>query len=304
MDYKVISPDQDTHNSVTSAGCCASEDAVSCDDMEHCCPKGYTCNTETKQCLRKGTSFLYIHENASQSIPLTVDCPDHVSKCPDGNTCCKYKGHTGYGCCLGVRSVCCDDNEHCCPEGTKCNLDKKNCTKMALSVSFSEPPPLKSVVCQDGKTTCANGDTCCPLAVNNTFACCPRPEALCCSDKLHCCPHGYRCAPDTCAHSDFLSPAIAKIRLVHQTPPKLKTVCSDGTTVCGVNDTCCMHPDKSWGCCPTSNAVCCSDGHHCCPEKYTCDLTGYTCIPNTMESSHQLPMFGGGKCSNGSKDTI
>lgn len=292
----------------SNTSCCLSEDATPCDDMKHCCPKGYTCNTKTKQCLKEDTSFLYIHRNSSQSdelVPHTVTCPDHVSVCPTGHTCCKYKGHTGYGCCSMSRAVCCEDNEHCCPENSTCDLKKQKCVKMALSVSFMEPPPLKSVICPDGVTACPNGDTCCSLEVKNTYGCCSRPEAVCCSDKRHCCPHGYHCAPDTCAH--FIYPTIAKIPLVYQTSPKPKTVCQDGTTVCGMNDTCCKHPDKSWGCCPTTNAVCCTDGHHCCPEKYTCDLNGFTCIPNTVKLNQQLPMFSG-KCteggSTGYKDTI
>jgi hypothetical protein len=77
----------------------------------------------------------------------------------------------------------------------------------------------------------------------------------------------------------------------------LKKACHDGNTICGVNDTCCEHPDKSWGCCPTPDAVCCSDGHHCCPEKYICDITDFTCKPKALAMTKIEHWNFTGKCS-------
>lgn len=292
-------------------GCCTTENAVCCNNMKHCCPEGYTCDTENELCMKKFTSsFLSIHQNSSLSeygspalvdglTPRVVHCPDKVSVCPDNNKCCVLKDHHGYGCCAGLNSICCDDQLHCCPEGTVCDLKNKNCTKKPSSLSALKTytPSPRSILCPDGSTTCPDGNTCCELIVKGTYGCCPKPGASCCADKLNCCPHGYSCDPhsDKCAHSDLSIPMFAKVPLL---PRALllddqKTVCPDDT-LCGVNDTCCEHLDGSWGCCPTPNAVCCSDGHHCCPEKFTCEKD-YTCKENSKTraamkiQNHQSP---------------
>ena len=44
-----------------------------------------------------------------------VECDDG-SSCPTGTTCCKLSSG-GYGCCPYPEAVCCDDGEHCCPNG-------------------------------------------------------------------------------------------------------------------------------------------------------------------------------------------
>ena len=44
--------------------------------------------------------------------------------------------------------------------------------------------------------------------------------------------------------------------------------CTDGHSC--VEGTCCVLSDgKSYGCCPFSSAVCCSDHQHCCPAGNT-----------------------------------
>ena len=47
-----------------------------------------------------------------------MKCPDGVSTCPDGNTCCKTDA--GYGCCPLPNAVCCSEHAHCCPHGYEC----------------------------------------------------------------------------------------------------------------------------------------------------------------------------------------
>ena len=51
--------------------------------------------------------------------PRSVECPDGVSECPDGNTCCKLSSGQ-YGCCPLPDAVCCSDHVHCCPNGYTC----------------------------------------------------------------------------------------------------------------------------------------------------------------------------------------
>ena len=49
----------------------------------------------------------------------SVECPDGVTECPSGNTCCKLSSG-GYGCCPLPNAVCCSDHVHCCPNGYSC----------------------------------------------------------------------------------------------------------------------------------------------------------------------------------------
>ena len=46
----------------------------------------------------------------------SVQCDDG-SECPDGTTCCKLS-YGQWGCCPYPNAVCCDDGEHCCPQGS------------------------------------------------------------------------------------------------------------------------------------------------------------------------------------------
>ena len=46
--------------------------------------------------------------------------------------------------------------------------------------------------------------------------------------------------------------------------------CSDGSSSCPSRSTSCLMSSNGYGCCPLTNAVCCSDGIHCCPGGYKC----------------------------------
>ena len=52
-----------------------------------------------------------------------------------------------------------------------------------------------------------------------------------------------------------------------------KVVACNATAYCPDGNTCCRLPSGQWGCCPSPNAVCCSDRLHCCPHGYTCTST-------------------------------
>ncbi len=229
--------------------------------------------------------YFYFQQEAIYTLSLhgsqppldTVHCPDDKSLCPDEHTCCRLKDHEGYGCCAGLNAVCCADQLHCCPENTVCNETAENCTKIIHTLPILSFDDLlsrysgRSIICPDGKTTCEDQNTCCPL-ITGGYGCCKTPEAYCCDDKLHCCPHGYSCNPnsDKCSHDNINFAEVLALPLITKT-------CPDDSKVCGINDTCCQHLDKSWACCPIENAVCCSDGYHCCPQNYTCDLKDSTC---------------------------
>lgn len=197
------------------------------------------------------------------------------------------------GCCPFKNGVCCDDLKHCCPNGYICD-GKNRCTGQDSSSPYihQNAPSPKSIVCKDGKTSCPDKNTCCPSLVPGTYGCCPKPEAVCCEDN-RCCPHGYSCgssSSDRCSHENFGLLIFSKPVSLH-----VGDSCGNGSLVCGMNDTCCQHPDNTWGCCPAPNAVCCEDGHHCCPENYTCDKAGSACKKNSRTEAIKIidrPMSG------------
>ena len=74
-------------------------------------PTGFTCDVSAGTCVRGNT----VAEVGSSDV---VDCGDGTS-CPEGSTCCAMS--TGqFGCCSYQDAVCCDDGEHCCPNGLFC----------------------------------------------------------------------------------------------------------------------------------------------------------------------------------------
>ncbi|XP_055345961.1 progranulin-like [Paramacrobiotus metropolitanus] len=63
----------------------------------------------------------------ASSVPkLAVgdDCP--AGTCSDSETCCQTD--QGWGCCPYQNAVCCSDKQHCCPNGTTCDLVHQQCT--------------------------------------------------------------------------------------------------------------------------------------------------------------------------------
>ncbi|XP_036943926.1 granulin a [Acanthopagrus latus] len=217
-----------------------------------------------------------------------VACDDHTS-CPHSSTCCFMKASQKWGCCPLPKAVCCEDGNHCCPADYKCS-ESKTCVKGEVEIPWYPKLPASSslqadptsVQC-DGSTQCPDHTTCCQLATGE-WGCCPMENAVCCPDKEHCCPHGYTCniAANSCQKLVTLQldsvPMTPVYLLEHQ--PQLRDVKCDDTTSCPDGETCCRLSATTWGCCPSPNAVCCSDMIHCCPTGYTCTQTG-DCTKNT-----------------------
>ena len=259
-------------------GCCPKPNAVCCSDHVHCCPSGYTCDVSAGTCT-KGDSIvsLFVKQPAIETAAKSVMCPDGSSMCPDGNTCCKLASGK-YGCCPKPNAVCCSDHVHCCPSGYTCDVSAGTCTKGDSIVSlFVKQPALetapKNVVCPDGQSQCADGNTCCILA-SGKYGCCPQPNADCCSDHVHCCPNGFTCDPSagTCTKGGSIVSLSVKQPALESAPKNV--ICPDGQSQCPDGNTCCKLASNAWGCCPISNAACCSDGVHCCPNGYTCSDSG------------------------------
>lgn len=301
-------------------GCCPLKKANCCSDMVHCCPEEYTC--ESGKCVLGSLQhplLQLVNRPVRAPLPTTpegVVCPDHNMLCPNGDTCCKME-EGGYGCCPQSHGVCCGDMKHCCANGYTCATDKceKNKSSLPLLLLEIETAPDK-IVCPDGESECADGDTCC-MTSSGSYGCCPEAKAVCCSDMLHCCPEGYGCVSgDKCEKTGspdhpLLNLIARPSRLVSESPAVLcpdgksdcpvahscclthhgtytccpentprccrNVLCPDGKSECPEGNTCCLTANGVYGCCPKVNAVCCDDMIHCCPEGFKCDAGDGKC---------------------------
>ncbi|PVD30140.1 hypothetical protein C0Q70_09402 [Pomacea canaliculata] len=287
-------------NATSDFGCCPLSQAVCCKDNAHCCPRGSVCDLVNKRCIAQDNWIQPMVERQVKNpvttvkVPTTVTssnilsskytskivCPDGETQCPDNNTCCPTTSGES-GCCPLPQAVCCSDKIHCCPAGTVCNLTSSTCDANQHSKQQIGNQPVEkvlvigSVICPGGQYECPDGNTCCPIG--DQYGCCPLPNAVCCSDGEHCCPQGYKCdvSAGQCIKGEQSvawhkkKPALVKESLEPQCPDK-KTGCPGGQT-------CCQSKSGDWGCCPLSNAVCCSDGVHCCPQYFICNSTTGKC---------------------------
>ncbi|XP_043911182.1 progranulin isoform X2 [Protopterus annectens] len=261
-----------------SWGCCPIPDAVCCEDHEHCCPQGTKCNLPAQTCDdSKGSTSLLTKTATLRKNAKDVPCDD-TSSCPDGSTCCKMASGA-WGCCPIPDAVCCEDHEHCCPQGTKCNLPAQTCDDSKGSTSLlTKTAALRKntqdVVC-DETTSCPDGSTCCKM-LSGKWGCCPLPRAVCCKDQEHCCPEGTKCnlSAETCDSAQGSTPLYRKIAAI----TKNRDVACDESTSCSDGSSCCKMLSGAWGCCPFPNAVCCEDKLHCCPKGYSCSMTAGMCV--------------------------
>nr|UVE15942.1 progranulin precursor L [Lethenteron reissneri] len=297
-DDQVSCPDGNTCCKTSSGewGCCPLVKAVCCDDHEHCCPHGTTCNLPAQTCDKGALSLPWSTKTPALKVagrePNDVKCDDQYG-CPDQTTCCKTAGGD-WACCPLVKAVCCDDHEHCCPEGTTCNLPAQTCDKGALSLPWSTKTPAlrvaggepKDVKCDD-QVSCPDQTTCCKTA-SGDWGCCPLVKAVCCDDHEHCCPEGTTCnVPAGSCDQGQLSlpwssrtPARTRLTALLSASAAARggSVRCDSAYACPDGTTCCQLPQGQWGCCPLPLAICCSDFVHCCPSGYTCDLAQASCI--------------------------
>ncbi|XP_051243041.1 granulin a isoform X8 [Dicentrarchus labrax] len=243
-------------------------------------------------------------EDDYEDMQGRVHCDAHTS-CPQSSTCCFMTSTHKWGCCPLPEAVCCADGNHCCPTNYKCDERKTSCikgevvipwyTKLPATISIQADP--SSVQC-DGQTQCPEHTTCCRL-VTGQWGCCPMENAVCCADKEHCCPQGYTCnvASNSCQKLIMLQLQTVPLTPVylpeHQpqfNPLKLRDIQCDDKTSCEDGETCCKMSATTWGCCPMSNAVCCSDMLHCCPTGYTC-TEGGDCTKDTRLRWDNWHMF-------------
>ncbi|XP_052681912.1 neurogenic locus notch homolog protein 2-like isoform X3 [Crassostrea angulata] len=288
-------------------GCCPIPKAVCCSDMKHCCPENTKCDVSSGKCTRGDGLIVDWFEkmplavrSRGQGEASSVMCPDGASECEDGQTCCLLASGK-YGCCPIQDAVCCSDHVHCCPQGTKCDIQEKKCIgKPAANLGVISMDmiqiqgkgqekshlelllklPTENVECPDGQSECKTGQTCCKTAAGN-YGCCPLPKAVCCSDMKHCCPEGTTCdvSSGKCKRGntyvmDWMDKQPAVVRAG-------SVMCPDGQHECKDGQTCCKLASGQWGCCPIPKAVCCNDGKHCCPENTKCEVSQGKCTRGT-----------------------
>ncbi|KAM9831231.1 granulin b [Neosynchiropus ocellatus] len=293
--------DRDTccKNSEESYACCPLSHAECCSDHLHCCYEGTVCDLEHARCVNKSVSLPWVKRFPAKQVQLdrelseavkAVICPDLQSECPDDATCCQLPDHS-WGCCPLIKAVCCKDRLHCCPERTVCDLAHSRCTSVTgESVPLLKKFPAKtrrknpastvgSVMCPGGLSSCPEGYTCCQLP-SGDYGCCPYPKATCCSDHLHCCPDNMQC--DLQKLQCFSGDArISMLKKIPAMPSNSK--CPDKKSSCPDQNTCCRMQNRTYGCCPMPDAVCCSDHIHCCPTGTECDLAHGACVsPDPM----------------------
>lgn len=228
-----------------------------------------------------------------------VLCPDKEHFCPDGTSCCS-SGYGGFSCCPYKSATCCLDGLHCCPKGFTCDSESGQCLKKANIIpvkkkvkslsSFLVASTYKKYLVgiskrigkgvvnssSGGTFFCEDGETCCEIT-ESVYGCCPLPHAVCCKDGKHCCPSGTTCDLKQSKCKDgsgkLLNILQKRLTRIHE-----RTSCRYNQTVikcpdkkhCPSTTSCCMVESGEYGCCPTSDAVCCLDKEHCCPNGYQC----------------------------------
>ena len=66
----------------------------------------------------------------------------HGSTCQENESCCSVNSVL-FACCSFSDGICCEDQIHCCPYGTKCDLENQNCSSPSF-IQYSIP--MKTLV--------------------------------------------------------------------------------------------------------------------------------------------------------------
>ncbi|XP_071546738.1 progranulin-like isoform X3 [Panulirus ornatus] len=227
-------------------GCCPFPSAVCCTDHVHCCPQDMQCDVRHQACLKKGFPVKFFWK-----VPVQ---PELIEQIESGTT---------------------SEDQHVEEE-----------TQKYLEEEFTENK------CPDDHR-CPGDFTCCKM-YSGQYGCCPFHDAKCCLDGFHCCPGGSQCNPKTGACSyvklNFsLNAYPLKTKMIPEVPRTLTDLrtsdegladpgskCPDGHP-CPEKFTCCQMLHSGYGCCPYSEATCCTDLIHCCPKGTTCNTTLGTC---------------------------
>ncbi len=87
------------HILVTALNCIFQ--AVCCSDREHCCPKGYTCDTAQGSCSKSLVAVPWSKKLPARplsTVNTPVQCADNKTQCLAKNTCC-LDATSHFACC-------------------------------------------------------------------------------------------------------------------------------------------------------------------------------------------------------------
>uniref|UniRef100_A0A8C6EFW3 Progranulin n=1 Tax=Moschus moschiferus TaxID=68415 RepID=A0A8C6EFW3_MOSMO len=124
--------------------CCQLPHAVCCEDRQHCCPAGYTCNVKARSCEKEVDSAHPALRLASGPLVGVgnVECgAGHF--CRDNQTCCP-DSRGGWACCPYRQGTCCGDRRHCCPSGFRCGARGTKCLRreaLRWDTPWRDPTP-------------------------------------------------------------------------------------------------------------------------------------------------------------------
>ncbi|CAH8602860.1 unnamed protein product [Heterobilharzia americana] len=260
------------------------------------------------------SKFVPKFDNNLTNLPVNI-CRDNKSACVGGTCCPGLAGSSDQLslCCPHENAVCCGDGKHCCPKGTVCDMINGGCipqedsSKPQSLLLFKKIAAVKTdskdgvdehsdvftQLCSGGKFKCPETSTCCKLS-NGEYACCPVRNATCCTDGLHCCPSGTTCdykkfsciqLDNTTNNNNKNGKTAGELLRKHELQSIVEIlghhVCPDHQSMCPDDNTCCQLLDKSWGCCPLKDGICCADRYHCCPNGSVCNLETKQCISPT-----------------------
>ncbi|XP_049925731.1 granulin a isoform X10 [Epinephelus moara] len=230
--------------------CCPLPEAVCCEDHEHCCPTGTTCDLAEQTC-----------NGASGSTPMKQKIPAFATAAP-----------TTVAPMTQDQATSSKQDEKKEPETEEVTKAENNDDD-----DDEENKEVGSIQC-DPHTSCPQSATCCFMTSSQKWGCCPLPRAVCCTDGNHCCPNQYKCdeSQTSCIKGEVVIPWYTKLPATISNEADPSSVQCEEQTQCPEHTTCCQLPTGDWGCCPMPNAVCCTDGIHCCPSNYKCE--GTTCI--------------------------
>jgi len=210
-----------------------------------------------------------------------------------------------FGCCPLPKAVCCADNLHCCPQNTKCNLDKQTCESQTGAINWLEKIKAERlkfndkhhkvtadpVVCPDN-STCDPLKSCCLMSsIENIYGCCPYSNGVCCPDQNFCCPEGSKCG-------NSFGECLPKVKVsnklkvydvnMHTIEEKAQKLVKKDDS-CALTETKCQNSYGNFSCCPYTNGTCCGPEGYCCPKEYTCDSKLETCVYNDPDRKKQTP---------------
>lgn len=243
--------------------CCPLPQAVCCDDHEHCCPSGTTCDLSTLTC-----------QEGFGSTPMQRKQPAFPTPAPST---------TAPSTELTKTEITVEENNE--------PAEDKEVEESEEDEEEHDEDAEGRIQC-DTHSSCPESSTCCFMTSTQKWGCCPLPNAVCCSDGDHCCPSNYKCdeSETTCVKGEVVIPWYTKLPATISVQADPSAVQCDSQNQCPEGTTCCRLDTGEWGCCPLENAVCCPDKEHCCPHGYTCNIATNSCQKLLMLQVENVPL--------------